>query len=75
MGGIEERGLGNPPRQGRSKVEDQALSFRTQHYLCRQEVALAGSQQLRAQDPVPARRCETEGEQGLRDRNEEMVTG
>ena len=31
---------------------------------CRQEVAPAGSQQLRAQDLVPARRCGTEGRTG-----------
>ena len=51
----------------RSRVEDQALAFRTQHYLCRHEVASSGSQQLRAQDPAPVRRCGTEvrtGHQG-----------
>ena len=31
---------------------DQALSFRTRHYLYRQRVALAGTRQLRSQDSV-----------------------
>ena len=29
--------------------------------LCRQEVAIASSEQLRALDPAPVRRCGTEG--------------
>ena len=37
----------------RSRVKDQGLPFRTRHNLCRQKVVPAGSQQLRAQDPVP----------------------
>ena len=35
-----------------SFVLDRALSFRTRHYLCRHGVALAGTRQLRSQDPV-----------------------
>ena len=57
-----------PSHQERSRVEDQALPFRTRHHLytilCRQEVTPVGSQQLRAQDPAPARRCDTEGRTG-----------
>ena len=34
------------------------------HCLCIQEVAPAGSQQLRAQDPAPARRCDTKWRTG-----------
>ena len=43
-----------------------ALPFRTWHHLCRQEVAPAGSQQVWAQDPAPARRCCTERSTGHR---------
>ena len=53
--------LGNPPHQDRSRVEKEALLFRTRHHLYRQEVALAGNQKLRAQDPAPIRQCGTEG--------------
>ena len=59
----------------RSRIDDQALPFRTRHHLCRQEVATSGSQQLRAQDRAPARRCGTKGKQDTRDRREETVTG
>ena len=52
------------PHRERSRGEDQALPFRTRHHLCRQEVASAGSQQLLAQDPAPARRCGIEGRTG-----------
>ena len=45
----------------RKIVEDQALTFRTRHYLCRQDVALA-------------RRWGTEGEQGMRDGRRQKVT-
>ena len=44
--------LWNSPHQERSRVEDQALPFRTRHYLCRHWVAPTGSQQLRMQDPA-----------------------
>ena len=52
------------PHQEISRVEDQGPPFRTRHHHhpCRQEVAPSGSQQLRAQDPSPVRRCGTEGE-------------
>ena len=56
---MERRGgreLGNPSNQDRSRGY-QALSGLIWHHFCRQEVALAGSQQLRAQDPAPVRRC------------------
>ena len=49
---------------GNKQIEDQALSFHTSHYLCRQEVAPAGSKQLWAQDPVLAQRCGTKGRTG-----------
>ena len=39
------RELGNPPHQNRSKVGDQAQSFRTRHHLCR------------PQDSATVRRC------------------
>ena len=42
-------------RQERNRVEDHALPFLTRHHFCRQEVAPAGNQKLRAQDPAPAR--------------------
>ena len=57
---IMERGWGAigelsyPLHQERSRVEDQALPFHTWHHLCREEAALAGSQQLREQDPIAA---------------------
>ena len=57
-GGGEE--FWNPPHRKRSRVEDQTLPFRTQHDFCRQEVAPAGSQQLRVQDPALLHRCGTE---------------
>ena len=41
-------------------MKDQALLFRTWHHPCRERVARAGSQQLRAQDPARVRRCHTE---------------
>ena len=48
-----------------SRVQDKAFPFRTRHPLYtihfRQEVVPAGNQQLRAQDPAPARRCDIEG--------------
>ena len=47
--------LGYPPHQEISRVEDQAPQFLTRHHPRRQEVAPAGSQQLLAQDPAPAR--------------------
>ena len=49
-----------PPHRQKSRVEDLALPIRTRHHLCREEVAPAGSQQLRAQDSAPAHRCGTE---------------
>ena len=39
---------------------DQALSFRLRHHLCRQGLALAGTRQLRSQDPVPVHAYRTE---------------
>ena len=47
---------------------DQALSFRTRHHLCRQEVALAGTRQLRSQGPVPVHAHRTEGVTGFEGR-------
>ena len=45
------------PHQERNRVEDQALIFRARHHnhICKQEVVFASSQQLRAQNPAPAR--------------------
>ena len=40
---------------------DQTRSFRTRHHLCRQEVALEGTRQLRPQGPVPGYVHRTEG--------------
>ena len=75
----EGRGAGGElwylPHQKISKIEGQALPFRTRHYLCRQELAPAGSQQLQGQDPGPARRCGTEGRTGRHGGREETVTG
>ena len=55
---------------GRSRVEDQTLPFRKRHHFCRQEVALAGSHQLRVQDPVLTRPCGAEGRTGHQRREE-----
>ena len=38
-----------------------SISFRTHHYLCRQEVALASTRQLRSQGPVSAHAHHIEG--------------
>ena len=59
----EGKELWYPSDHGRT-VEDQALQFLTRCYLCRQEVAPAGSQQLRAQGPAPVRRCCTKRRTG-----------
>ena len=40
---------------------DRALSFRTRHHLCRQGVALAGTQQLRSKGAVSVHAHRTEG--------------
>ena len=56
-GGERRRALVSATAE-RSREEDQT------HYLCRQEVAHAGSQQLPTQDPAPARRCGIEGRPG-----------
>ena len=53
-----------PPHRERSREEDQVLPFRTRHHLCQQDMAPTGNQQLRMQDPTPARRCSTEGRIG-----------
>ena len=53
-----------PPHRERSRVQHQALLFSTRHHLCRQEVAPASSQQLRALEPVPACRWSTGGRTG-----------
>ena len=42
-------------------ISKQALSFRTRHHLCRQGLALAGTQQLRSIDTVPLHVHCTEG--------------
>ena len=47
-----------------SFILQQALSFRTRHHLCRQEVALASTRQLRSQDPVSVQAHRTEGVTG-----------
>ena len=47
-----------------SFVLQQALSFRTRHHLCRQEVALASTRQLRSQGPVSAQAHRTKGVTG-----------
>ena len=65
-----ERELVNPPHQVKNRVEEQVLSFRTRYHSCRQEVALAGSQLRRAQDPAPVRRRRIEGRAGPQRREE-----
>ena len=47
-----------------SATSYQARSFHTRHHLCRQEVAPAGSHQLRAQERAPIRQYGTEGRTG-----------
>ena len=47
-----------------SFVLQQALSFRTRHYPCRQGVALASNRQLRSQGPVSVQAHRTEGVTG-----------
>ena len=69
------RELWKPPHQERSRVEDQTLSFRTRYPLCEQEVVPTVGQQLRAQDPVPIRRCSTEERSGPRGREGENGGG
>ena len=44
-----------------SFVLQQALSFRTRHYLCRPGVALVSTRQLRSQSPVSVRAYRTQG--------------
>ena len=70
--GRGRRELWNPPHHGKNTaaVGDQAPSFRTRCHTFRQEVALAGSQQLRAKHPAPVRRCRTEGRTGPQGREE-----
>ena len=48
-------------RRRLSFVLQQALSFRTRNPLCRQEVALASTRQLRSQSPVSVHAPRTEG--------------
>ena len=57
------------PHRERSRVKDHALPSRTRHYICRQEAAPAGSQQLRVQDLAPVRRCGAEGRTGYQGRD------
>ena len=64
-----------PEHQEISKVEDQTLPLRTWHHLCRYDMALAGSKQLRAQDPAPTRRSGTEGRTGHEGWVEERCDG
>ena len=64
-----------PPHRERSRVEDQALPFRTRHDLCRQEVAPEGSQKIRAQGPAQARRCGTKGRTRPQGRGREREAG
>ena len=47
-----------------SFVLQQAISYLMRHHLCRQGVALASTQQLRSQGPVPVRMHRTEGVTG-----------
>ena len=58
-----------------SLVLQQDHSFRTRHNLCRQGVALAGTQNLRWQGPVSMHAHCTEGEPGFRDVKEQTGTG
>ena len=51
-------------QRGFSFVLQQTLSFRTRHHLCRQEVALASTRQLRSQGPVSVHAHHTEGVTG-----------
>ena len=61
--------------QDRSRVKHQTLSSRTRHYLCRQEMAFAGRQQLLGEDPTPAgRRC-TDGKTALKRRKGGNIYG
>ena len=59
-GGGDRNGIGERGGEAKKRKKPhkkcrraQALSFRTCHHLCRQGVALAGTQQLRLQGPVP----------------------
>ena len=56
--------MSNSPHQEISSVEDQVLPLRTRNNLYTQEVAPAGSQKLRAQDSLLARRCGPERNTG-----------
>ena len=51
-------------RQRFSFVLQKALSFRTRHHLCRQEVVLASTRQLRSQGPMSVQGHRTEGVTG-----------
>ncbi|CAM9742643.1 unnamed protein product [Ascophyllum nodosum] len=53
----EEEGCGISHIRKRSRLEDRALPSRTWHHVCRQEMAPESSQQLRAQEAAPVRRC------------------
>ena len=72
-GNEDKDGDGNGEDGGKAKKRmkprkscrrDQALSFRTRHHLCRQGVALAGTQKLRSQGPGSVHARRTEGVTG-----------
>ena len=62
-GGIREGGreAKKPNKPPKSYKRDQPLLFRTRYYLCRQGVALTGTQKLRLQGLVPVHAHLTEG--------------
>ena len=66
--GNEEDGIGEGGREAKKRKKphkscrrDQALSFRTRHYLCRQSVALAGTRKIYSQVLVSVHGHRTEG--------------
>ena len=61
--GIGEGG-GEAKKPHKSCRLEQALLSRTRHYLCRQGVVLAGTQQLRSQGPVSVHAHRAEGVTG-----------
>ena len=58
-----------------SFVLQQALSFRTRHHLCRQEVALVGTRQFRLQGPLSVHAHCTEAITGSEGRKGANVAG
>ena len=63
----EEESSGIRRIRKKRRLEFQTLFFRLWSHLCKQEVVLAGRQQLRAQGSVPVRRPSAEGRAGPRE--------